>query len=84
MQSSASNTNSNITNESLIPRVDPSNMIASTAHPFAHSTAKLELIPNASIRADGIDVEAEAQLYDELCRTYEDETENVGPFDIAE
>ncbi|KJA20553.1 hypothetical protein HYPSUDRAFT_123533, partial [Hypholoma sublateritium FD-334 SS-4] len=45
-------------------------------HPFAHSTAKLELVPNASIRGDGIDVEAEAQLYDELCRTYEDETEN--------
>jgi hypothetical protein len=48
----------------------------SDAHPFAHSTAKLELIP-ASTSADGIDVEEEARLYDDLCRTYEDATDNV-------
>lgn len=44
-------------------------------HPFANSTSKLELIPSGN--ADNIDVAEEAALYDELCRTYEDETEQV-------
>lgn len=48
----------------------------SDAHPFEHSAAKLELIP-ASTSADGIDVEEESRLYDDLCRTYEDATDDV-------
>uniref|UniRef100_A0A8H8CE75 Endosomal/vacuolar adapter protein YPT35 n=1 Tax=Psilocybe cubensis TaxID=181762 RepID=A0A8H8CE75_PSICU len=46
-----------------------------TSHPFAHTTAKLVLIPSVST-VDGIDVEEEARLYDELSRTYEDETDD--------
>lgn len=51
------------------------------AHPFAGSSAKLVLIP-ANETADGIDVEEEARLYDELSRSYEDGTDDVrsGPF----
>ena len=86
MQSSAPNTSPNNTSPNTankppesVPRLEASNRKASTAHPFAHSTAKLELIPNASLRADGIDIEAEARLYDELCGAYEDDTENVRP-----
>ncbi|KAF8956778.1 hypothetical protein BDZ97DRAFT_1849600, partial [Flammula alnicola] len=51
----------------LQPQADP-------VHPFAHSTAKLELIPTTT-NADGINVEEESRLYDDLCRTYEDETD---------
>ena len=40
-------------------------------HPFAASTAKLEILPS-SANSDMIDVEEEARLYDELCRNYED------------
>ncbi|KAF5323242.1 hypothetical protein D9619_013507 [Psilocybe cf. subviscida] len=47
-------------------------------HPFANSKSKLELI--SSENSDGIDVAEEAALYDDLCRTYEDETEQ---FDSA-
>lgn len=38
-------------------------------HPFAHSTAKLELLPPSTAGLSGIDIEEEAQLYDELRRT---------------
>ena len=49
-------------------------------HPFANSTSKLELIPSSTTTtADGIDVEEEARLYDELCRNYEEETDDVCP-----
>lgn len=75
MESSASQTN-----EIKSPVSDSGtlNNSVGSLHPFAHSTAKLELIP-ATTGGDGIDVEAEALLYDELCRTYEDETDDVGP-----
>ncbi|KIM38455.1 hypothetical protein M413DRAFT_447714 [Hebeloma cylindrosporum] len=49
--------------------------ITPQVHPFANSTSKLELIPSESTTLDGINVEEEARLYDELCRTYEDETD---------
>ena len=53
---------------------------APQVHPFANSTSRLELIPpSSSITVDGINVEEEARLYDELCRSYEDETDAVGP-----
>ncbi|PPR05201.1 hypothetical protein CVT24_010301 [Panaeolus cyanescens] len=42
-------------------------------HPFANSTAKLEVLIS---NPDKIDVEEEARLYDELCRTYENDTED--------
>ncbi|KAF5354117.1 hypothetical protein D9756_006888 [Leucocoprinus leucothites] len=38
-------------------------------HPFANSTAKLELLPPSSAGLSGIDIEEEARLYDELRRT---------------
>jgi len=38
-------------------------------HPFSHSTAKLELVPPLTAGLSGIDIEEEAQLYDELRRT---------------
>ena len=40
-------------------------------HPFADSTAKLEILPS-SANSDMIDVEEEARLYNELCRNYDD------------
>ena len=46
-------------------------------HPFAGSTAKLEILPS-STNSDKIDVEEEARLYDELCRNYEDDSDSVG------
>lgn len=45
----------------------------SPIHPFASSTAKLEIIPS-SATSHKIDVEEEARLYDELCRNYEEDT----------
>lgn len=42
-------------------------------HPFAGSTAKLEIIPS-STTSNKIDVEEEARLYDELCRDYEEDS----------
>ncbi|KAF9475483.1 hypothetical protein BDN70DRAFT_898149 [Pholiota conissans] len=48
---------------------------AAGQHPFARTTARLELIP-PSTSVDGIDVEEESRLYDDLCRTYEDETDD--------
>lgn len=45
-------------------------------HPFASSTAKLEIIPS-SATSDKIDIEEEARLYDELCRSYEEDTDTV-------
>ena len=45
-------------------------------HPFASSTAKLEIIPSSAL----IDVEEEARLYDELCRDYEEDTNSVSFF----
>ena len=67
------------TNEPKISTSDSDalNESVSSLHPFANSTAKLELIPETT-KDGGIDVEAEARLYDELCRTYEDETDDVG------
>ncbi|KAF8148042.1 Phox homologous domain-containing protein [Crassisporium funariophilum] len=50
-------------------------------HPFANSKAKLEIIPSSTAN-DKIDVEAEARLFDELCRSYEDETEAAPPESI--
>ena len=41
-------------------------------HPFAGSTAKLEIIPS-SATSNKIDVEEEARLYDELCRSCDDD-----------
>jgi hypothetical protein len=41
-------------------------------HPFAGSTAKLEILAS-SANSDMIDVEEEARLYDELCRNYDEE-----------
>lgn len=38
-------------------------------HPFSRSTAKLELLPPSTAGLSGIDIEEEAQLYDELRRT---------------
>ena len=47
-------------------------------HPFATSTSKLELIPSSTkTTVDGINVEEEARLYDQLCRSYDDETDDV-------
>ena len=43
-------------------------------HPFAGSTAKLEILPS-SANSDKIDVEEEARLYDELCRN--DDSDSV-------
>ena len=49
-------------------------------HSFANSTSKLELIPSrTATTVDGINVEEEARLYDQLCRSYEDETDDVCP-----
>ena len=49
-------------------------------HPFASSTAKLEIL-QSSANSDMIDVEEEARLYDELCRNYEEDTDSVSfPF----
>ena len=45
-------------------------------HPFAGSTAKLEILPS-SANSDMIDVEEEARLYDELCRNYEEDSDSV-------
>jgi hypothetical protein len=45
-------------------------------HPFAGSTAKLEILPS-SANSDRIDVEEEARLYDELCRNYEEDSDSV-------
>ena len=45
-------------------------------HPFAGSTAKLEILPS-SANSDKIDVEEEARLYDELCRSYEEDSDSV-------
>jgi DNA polymerase III delta prime subunit len=45
-------------------------------HPFASSTAKLEILPS-SANSDMIDVEEEARLYDELCRNYEEDSDSV-------
>lgn len=42
-------------------------------HPFAHSTAKLELLPPSTAGLSGIDIEEEARLYDELRRTAKSE-----------
>jgi len=50
-------------------------------HPFASSTAKLELLPPDSLTASGIDVEAEARLYDQLCEEYESEVRSQVRFD---
>lgn len=47
----------------------------SPIHPFASSTAKLEIIPSSA--TSHIDVEEEARLYDELCRNYEEDTASV-------
>ncbi|TEB26102.1 hypothetical protein FA13DRAFT_1737757 [Coprinellus micaceus] len=44
-----------------------------TRHPFAGSTAKLELLPPDTLTVSGIDIEEEARLYDELCEAYESE-----------
>jgi hypothetical protein len=38
-------------------------------HPFANSTAKIEVIRSPAGSASGIDIEEEARLYDELRRT---------------
>jgi hypothetical protein len=57
------------------PLEDAAGRGAPPRHPFANSKSKLELIPSGT--ADGIDVAEEAALYDDLCRTYEDETEGV-------
>ena len=48
-----------------------------TQHPFAASTAKLELLPPDTLTASGIDIEEEARLYDELCEAYENEVRTV-------
>jgi hypothetical protein len=45
-------------------------------HPFAGSTAKLEILLS-SANSDMIDVEEEARLYDELCRNYEEDPDSV-------
>lgn len=45
-------------------------------HPFASSTAKLEIIRSSLTSHNNIDVEEEARLYDELCRNYEDVEES--------
>ena len=45
-------------------------------HPFAGSTAKLEILPS-SANSDMIDVEEEARLYDEFCRNYEEDSNSV-------
>lgn len=64
----------------LTPPCEPHIEAGPQVHPFANSTSKLELIPpSLSTTVDGIDVEEEARLYDELCRSYEDETDAVGP-----
>ncbi|PPQ93588.1 hypothetical protein CVT25_005468 [Psilocybe cyanescens] len=48
---------------------------STSGHPFAHTPAKLVLIPSVST-VDGINVEEEARLYDELSRNYEDVTDD--------
>ena len=61
----------------ILPRGDTA---APQVHPFANSTSKLELIPSSTTTTvDGINVEEEARLYDQLCRSYEDETDDVCP-----
>lgn len=50
-------------------------------HPFAHSTAKLELLPPSTAGLSGIDIEEEARLYDELRRTAKSELPPVPPPD---
>ncbi|KAF9044070.1 hypothetical protein BJ165DRAFT_1479129 [Panaeolus papilionaceus] len=55
------------------PVVPTSPRPATLVHPFANSTAKLEVLIS---NPDKIDVEEEARLYDELCRTYENDTED--------
>ena len=45
-------------------------------HPFADSTAKLEILPS-SANSDMIDVEEEARLYNELCRNYDEDSDSV-------
>jgi hypothetical protein len=44
-------------------------------HPFANTTSKLEILKPST--SGDIDVEGEAKLYDELCRNYEAETDDV-------
>ncbi|KAF4609570.1 hypothetical protein D9613_012234 [Agrocybe pediades] len=58
-------------------QVHPS--VVQTQHPFAHSTAKLELIPNSkSTTKDGIDLEEEARLYEELMSAASEGMEDEG------
>lgn len=57
-------------------RPHPTSTQGVIAHPFVSSDAKLVLIPSSST-ADGIDIEEEARLYDELSRSYEDGTDDV-------
>jgi len=44
-------------------------------HPFANTTSKLEIVKPST--SGDIDVEEEATLYEELCRNYEAETDDV-------
>ncbi|KAF9258512.1 Phox-like protein [Marasmius fiardii PR-910] len=48
----------------------------SSSHPFAHSTSRLEILPN------GIDIEEELRLYDQLCEG-NDERRRPNSIDIA-
>lgn len=81
MLESSLKTSLKIAQDPLTPQ--PSAQTNEEQHPFAHSTAKLELLPSSTdTTAHGIDLAEEARLYAELMEGnedgfYEDFTDDV-------